>query len=323
MRRRELVGLLLMAAMPRAQAQQIGKLYRVAFVHPSYPGPWYQAFFAELHRLGYIEGQNLIVERYSGEGQTERYAELAREVVRLKPDLIFVVTTYLALHFKAATTTIPVVAITVDPVTFGLVTSLARRDSNITGVTIDGGVEIWGKRLQYLREAIPTISRVGLLAARSVWESGYVAAAREITQQAGLALLGPPLDGVIQEAEYRRIFAVMAEARVDALIVFEAPENWTYRQLIVELAEAGRLPAIYSYREHTELGGLMAYVANLADLCRRAANQVDQILRGSKPGEIPFEQATKFDLILNLKAAKALGIEISPSLLARADEVIE
>ena len=285
--------------------------------------PIFRALFQELRRLGYVEGQNLVVERYSGEGRTEYYAELARNVVRRKPDLIFAVSARLVQHFKAATTTIPVVGYTSDPVSLGLGASLARPGGNITGVVPDVGLELWDKQLQFLTEATPTASRVAYLTPRAVWDNPTGAAMRAAAQRRGITLLGALLDSPVQEGEYRRAFAVMARERADALIVNDSPENYTWQRLIVELAENARLPAVYPNRMFVELGGLMAYGTDSVDLFRYTAHQIDQILKGAKPGEIPFYEATKFELVVNLKTAKALGLTIPPSLLTVADEVIE
>ncbi len=334
MRRREFITLVGGAvAWPHAVlAQQLGKVHRIALVHPSAPvaeltetgaDPDWRVFFEELRRLGYIEGQNLVVERYSGGGRTEHYAELVAEVVRGNPDLIIAVTPPLVRRFKEATATIPIVGFTADPVTAGIVTSLARPGGNVTGVSVDAGFEIWGKRLEVLREVIPRASRVGFLAIRFSWEGNQGQALREAARRTGIALLGPPLDDPVQPPEYRRVFAAMVEQRAEALIVSDFAANFTYRQLIVELAEANRLPAIYPYRDHAELGGLMAYATATHDLMRHAANQVHRVLRGEKPGEIPYYQASIFVLIINMRTAKALGITVPPSILARADEVIE
>ena len=334
MRRREfIVGLVVAAATGRARAQQAAKVYRIAIVSTAVPvaeltetggvRAW-RAFFEELRRLGYVEGRNLVVERYSGEGRTEHYPEMVRDVVRRNPDLIHVSGNPLTLDFKAATTTIPIVAITGDPVVAGIVPSLARPGGNITGVSADAGPEIQGKRLELLKQAVPRVSRVGFLATRAMWEAPPGAGTREAAPRLGISLIGPPLDGTIQEPEYRRVFAAMAQARADALVVSGDPENYANRRLIVELAEKARLPAIYWYREFVDLGGLMAYGPDLAQLWRHSAGQVAQILRGTKPGEIPYYRETnKFALVINLRTAKALGIEMPSSLLAQADEVIE
>jgi putative ABC transport system substrate-binding protein len=264
-----------------------------------------------------------VVERYSADGRTDHYAELAREVIGRNPDLVFANTSLLVRAFKEATATVPIVGVTADPVAYGLVASLARPGGNLTGVSADAGVGIWAKRLEVLREALPAASRVGFLTYRASWEGAQGQVLREATAAAGIALLGPPLDDPIQPPEYRHVLAAMVEQRADALIVGDISNNLTYRQVIIDLADANRLPAIYPYRPYVQIGGLMAYAADLEDLYRQAGNQVDRILRGEKPGEIPYFQASTFQLIVNLKTAKALAIEMPKSLLARADEVIE
>jgi putative tryptophan/tyrosine transport system substrate-binding protein len=211
-----------------------------------------------------------------------------------------------------------------DPVTFGIVENLAHPGSNITGISSDAGPEIWGKRLDLLREATPGTSRVGFLASRSVWESPFGMASLGVAaERMGISLIGPPLEGTLREQEYRRVFEAMLQGHADALIVSDQAENFTYRRLIVELAATNGLPTIYPYREQVEVGGLMAYAPDLLDIYRRAGGYVDQILKGTKAGEIPIYLAVKFNLVINLKAAKAIGLTVPPTLLLRADEVIE
>jgi putative ABC transport system substrate-binding protein len=222
-----------------------------------------------------------------------------------------------------ATTTIPIVTIIVDPIAIGLVASVARPGGNITGITtISGGLEIIGKRVGLLVEAVPKLSTVGHLVSRPYWEDTRGAAAREAAKQAGISLKATLLSA-FNEAEYQRVFNSMQQERVDALMVSDESEHYAYRATIVELAAKGRIPTIYSYREFVEIGGLMVYSSDLADIYRRLANLVDKILGGAHPGEIPFYQPTKFELVINLKTAKALGLEMSAMLLGRADEVIE
>jgi putative ABC transport system substrate-binding protein len=315
-----------------ARAQEPTKPYRVAIVHPSASvsemsekgdSPYFPALFGELRQLGYIEGVNLIVERYSGEGREERYAEISRLVVGTKPDLIITAASRLVLSFKAATETIPIVASMADPVPYGIVASLARPGGNITGVSVEAGLEIWGKRLEVLREAVPTTSRVGFLGSRQIWELAQTNALREETKHLNISLFGPPLESPIQEGEYRRVLSEMAQEQLDGVVVSDQLEHVTYRRLIVELANNARLPTVFPYRDQFDVGGLMAYGPSLADLYRPLASYIDRILRGAKPGELPIYLASKFELLVNLKIAKALGLTIPPSLLARADEVIE
>jgi len=338
MRRRKFITLLggAVAVWPIvARAQQPAKMKRIAFVHPSAKvseissdisvsgRPYYRAFFEELSRLGYVEDQNLGVERYSGEGRPERYAELARDVVNTHPDLIFALGTPLSLDFKIATATIPIVTIIADPIAMGLVVSIARPGGNITGVTISGGLEITGKRIGLLVEAMPKLSSLSYLVSRPFWEDSRGAAVREAAKRAGISLKAALLGSAFNEAEYQRVFRSMEQDRADALMVSEDAEHVTNRATIVELAAKGRIPTIYPFREFVEVGGLMAYSIDLADIYRRAANLIDKILRGANPGDIPFYQPTKFELSINLKTAKALGLEMPAMLLGRADEVIE
>jgi len=321
-----------LAGLLAARAQQPRKQHRVAIVAASDPvaevtegggNPHYEAFLGELRRLGYVEGQNLVIERYSGEGRTAHYGELAREVVSRNPDLIFATTSLLVRHLKEATQTIPIVGFTADPVAYGIVTDLARPGGNVTGISADAGVEIWSKRLEFLREAVPKASRVGFLTYRLSWEGAQGNVLREAARAAGIEMLGPPLDDPVQPPEFERVMTLMAEQNTQAVIVGDTSINFTYRKLIVDLAKANRLPAIYPYREYLRLGGLMGYAIDSEHLLRHAADQVGRILRGEKPGEIPYYQADTFELIINLKTAKEFGIDLPSSFLARADEVIE
>jgi putative tryptophan/tyrosine transport system substrate-binding protein len=333
MRRREFITLLGGAVATwslAARAQQPAKMPRIAFVISAgkvstisvSDSPGFRAFFEELSRLGYVESQNLGVERYSGEGRTERYPELARDVVNTHPDLILTVGGRLSLDFKMATTT-PIVTMVIDPIALGLVASIARPGGNITGVTISGGLDIIGKRMGLLVEAMPKLSTVGYLASRPFWEDARGAAAREAAKRAGVTLSPAVLGTAFNEAEYQRIFTSLEQDRADALMVSEEPEHSTYRATIIELAAKGRIPTIYPLREFVEVGGLMAYSIDIADIFRRHANLIDKILKGANPGDIPFFQPTKFELSINLKTAKTLGLEMPPMLLGRADEVIE
>jgi len=332
MRRRDFVTALGSAATwpLAARAQQPAKMKRIAYVHSagnvsriSANGePFYRAFFEELSRLGYVEGQNLGVERYSGDGRTERYAVLARDVVNTRPDLILAVGGRLSLDLKSATTTIPIVTMIIDPVAMGLVPSIARPGGNITGVTIAGGLEIIGKRMGLLVEVMPKLSTVGYLASRPFWEDSRGAAVQEAAKQAGISL-SPVMLSAFDEAEYQRVFRSMEQDRANAFMVSDEPENSVRRETIVELAAKSRIPAIYPFHDYVDAGGLMAYSVDLPDISRRLANLIDKILKGADPGEIPFYQPTKFSLVINLKTAKALGLEMPAMLLGRADEVIE
>ena len=329
MRRRDFtIGLALAAAARSGRAQERVKQHRIAIVAT---GPAarihdprvraFQTFFEELGRLGDVEGQNLTIEAYSGGGRPEGYADLAREVVNRNPDLIVASTDAIARAVRAATGAIPIVWIGGDPIQAGLATSLAHPGGNITGVTVYAGTEIWGKRLQILKEAVPAASKAAYLTTR-VSQAAEGQQLRDAGQRLQISVIELPLEEVTSTA-IQRAFAEIAQQQSDAVIVNSNSLLFPYRQLIVELVEKGRLSALYPWREYVEAGGLMAYASDNRELWRRMADDVHQILNGAKPGDIPIYQATKFQFIINLKAAKALGLTISRSLLARADEVIE
>ena len=336
MRRREFLGVLGGAAVAwplAARAQQPKKQRRIAFVHSGIPadrltesaGPfWVRRFYETLRGLGDAEGDNLVVERYSAEGRSDRFAALAAEVVSRNPDVIVSNLNDLVKAFAAATATIPIVGITGDPIAVGLLTSLAHPEGNLTGVSVDAGVEIFAKRLQILKEAMPSAVKVAYLLSNSLTtgNGGLGLSFREAGQHLGIALIGN-FQPEVNDAQIRRTFAEMAQQQIDAAIVDEGGSFLAHRALIVELAEKYRLPIIYPYRDYVDLGGLMTYAPDLGELAQRLANDVHQILGGAKPGDIPFYQPTKFQLIVNLKAARALGLEIPAALVARADEVID
>src|SRR5215472_14451824 len=328
MKRRDFLIGLFLTAVCRADAREHGKPNRVAFVAPLHQADISETgdsgpLFQELRRLGYVVGQNLIVNWYAGEGRVERYGELAREVVRLKPDLVFAITTAIAQNLKEATATIPLVGIVVDPIGFGLVNNLARPGGNFTGVSVDAGIEIWGKRLELLKEVSPKLSRVGILMNKANWEGSYGRALRNAAEHLGCSLLASQPKGQLAEAEYRRLLAAMVQDGADGIVVAESSENVTNRRVIAEIVTTYRLPAIFPLRLFAASGGLISYGVDLVDLFHHAAAQIDKILKGTNPGEIPVYQATKFELVINLKTARTLNLTIPPSLLGTADEVIE
>jgi putative ABC transport system substrate-binding protein len=334
MDRRELITLLVGAAGPwplAAQAQHRARQPRIAIFHPAIPttlltetggGSAWRAFFGELRRLGYVEGQNLIIERYSAEGHHERYADLAREIVSRNPDLIVTGTNPVVIAFKQATSTIPIIAFMIDPLKAGVVTNLARPGGNLTGITLDPGIEIWWKRLEMLKQAIPTTAKASFLGMRDGWEGPSGQFLRDVSDRLGISLISIiPNTGTV--SEFERVFLAMAQEGTDAVLVSGEGDLYAHRQLIVELAEKHRLPTMCPYRDYVDAGGLMAYTVDLAELLRRLAGDVHQVLSGAIPGDIPIYQPTKFELLINLRTAKALGLHLPPALLSRADEVIE
>ena len=333
MRRRDFAtGLLLGAAARTGRAQEATKLHRIAIVISTGPvarvydptSHAFQAFWQELHRLGDAEGQNLIVDLYSGEGRPAGFADLARRVVRENPEVIVAIAGSITSAISAATETIPIVA-SGTYTGSGVLPNLARPGGNMTGVRVEEP-EIWGKRLQILKEAIPSASKTAYLDIRTHWESALGRQVREELRKASQILEISLTAMLVEEStasEYQRVFREIAPAPPDAIIASSTSELFPYLQLIVDLAEKSRLPAIYPFRDYVEAGGLMAYEPDLAELFRRMANDVHQILNGAKPGDIPIYQPTKFEFLVNLNAAKALGLSLPPALLGRADEVIE
>jgi putative tryptophan/tyrosine transport system substrate-binding protein len=285
------------------------------------PSPTFEAFRQGLRALGYVEGQNIAIESRNAEGQVERLPALAAELVRLPVDVIVTTGENAARAAQHATRTIPIViAAGADPVEAGLVASLARPGGNLTGLSLLSP-ELGGKRLELLKEAVPLASRVGVLFNPA--SRGDVHQWRE-TEGAARAL-GVQLHAleVRRAEEFERAFATAASAGVGALVVFRNFLNATHRTQILQLAAQRRLPVMSTLREFVDDGGLMSYGPSLSDSFRRAATYVDKILKGAKPADLPIEQPTKFELILNRKTAQALRITFPPTLLILADEVIQ
>ena len=323
--RREFIMLLVggAAAWPlAARAQQAGKLPTIGFLATgsrSSWGSWTDVFVERLRELGWIGGHTVAIEYRWAEGRRERFAEIAAEFVRLKVDVI-VTSGAAGIEVNRATSTIPIIlAVANDPIGDGLVTSLARPGGNVTGLSLQAP-DIAGKRLTLLREVFPGVRRLAILA-----DIGYPAAVLEM-QEAETTARTLGLEVVTLEIRQAEDIAPAFEARkgdADALFVGGGPLTTTHQLRINTLALAARLPTISVIRENAEAGALMSYGPHFPSLFRRAADYVDKVLRGAKPAEIPVEQPTKFEFIINLKTAKALGLEIPPMLLARADEVIE
>jgi putative tryptophan/tyrosine transport system substrate-binding protein len=309
-----------------AEAQPVEKMYRVGVLSSGYSGLDYvghgrQAFLERLSDLGWVVGQNLTFEPRRAEGQLDRLPGLAAELVHLNVSMILAFGNQAALAAKRATATIPIVMLAGDPVGSGLVASLARPGGNITGLTNEAGLEIFSKRLGLLKEAAPKISRVGILTNRSNTPEARMLDATAPTAQA-LRLTFLPVD-VRSPSDFDGAFAVLIRERVDALTATENPLNAEHRGSIVSFAAGNRLPTVFDERLFVDAGGLMSYGISFADLLRRLPTYMDKILRGAKPADLPVEQPTKFELVINLKTAKALGLTIPQTLLQRADHVIQ
>jgi putative tryptophan/tyrosine transport system substrate-binding protein len=316
-------GALLARVFP-ANAQPAKKVPRIGILVPGAPATASQlvaAFTQGLREHGYVEGQNVVVERRFGDNRAERISELAAELVRLKVDVIVTSTDVGIAAVKQQTQTIPIVmANSTDPVGTGFVTSLARPGGNVTGLT---GIspELSAKRLELLKEVVPGLSRVAIMWNPDV--RGAVLDYKE-TQSAArsLRLQLQPVE-LSRTDDFDRAFSTLTTGRAEALIVVGSAFTFANRDQLASLAQMNRLPSMYSQREYVDAGGLTAYGSNLADAWRRVATFVDKILKGAKPGELPIEQPTKFELDINQKTAKALGLTIPPSLLRRVDEVIQ
>jgi putative ABC transport system substrate-binding protein len=316
----------LLASPLAAEAQPAAKIARIGYLSPNlaFSPHTHEAFRQGLRDLGYVEGRDLVIEYRDAEGKFERLPALAAELVALKVDVIVAPNTVAALAAKQATRTFPIVfAGAADPVTSGLVTSLARPGGNVTGLSLLAP-QLVGKGLELLNQAVPGVSRVAVL-----WQPGNVPERTEKDRLKAAEVAARALGVRLQFVEARgpadldRAFSDMTRARAGALTVLGSSMFGAEQRRLVDLAAKNRLPAVYPWREFVDAEGLMSYGANLADNYRRAATYVDKILKGARPGDLPVEQPTKFELVINLKTAKALGLKIPQSLLVRADEIIQ
>jgi putative ABC transport system substrate-binding protein len=309
-----------------ARAQQpAGRVYRVGYLTVASRQQQLhliKAFEEGLRSLGYRVGENVVIEYRFADGEMERLPALAADLIRLGVDVIVTGANPNTVAAMKATKTIPIVMTnSIDPVGAGLVASLARPNGNVTGFAQDAGGELNGKRLELLKETLPNLSRVGIL-----WNPGVASnrsrltSMRDATQGMGLMLV--PVEARGQDA-FEQAFTTMMNERMQAFVILGDAVLFNYRGQIAEMAMRNRLPAASSFKEFAEAGLLLTYGANVQDLFRRSAVFVDKIFKGAKPADLPVEQPTKFELVVNLKTAKALGIDIPPTLLARADEVIE
>lgn len=307
-----------------AEAQEAGKVYNLGLLgttSPSATGHLLEAFKRRMRELGWTEGQNFVLEARWAEGRSDRLPGIAAELVGLKVDVIFAATNAAVVAAKHTTTTIPIVMLANDPIGSGFVETLARPGGNITGLSYDVTPETFGKHIELLKEVVPRISRAAVLLDPTYpGVQVYWKATEDAARRLGISL---------QSVEARRAddfeaaFAAMARKRAGGLVVFPGGVNFIARSQIMALAAKHRLPTISPLREWAHAGSLMSYGVSFVDLVRRATDYVDRIIRGAKPGDLPIEQPTKLELIINLKIAKALGVTIPQSLLLRADHIIE
>jgi putative ABC transport system substrate-binding protein len=324
MERRTFIGMLaceLLAVTGEIGAQSTSKLYRIGYLTAGAPpAPTLASFSNALRELGWIEGKTFVLETRYADNHLDRLPGLAAELVQLDVDVIVAIGTLAPLAAKRATSTIPIVMLAGDPVGSGIVSNLARPGGNITGTSLNSP-ELAGKRLQLLKEMLPRIATVAVL-----WNEAnpYPALVFAQTEAAGrtlgIRILSMP---VHNSSDVPKALGAALRGGAGGLITVEDPLTGSHRAQIVDFAARNRLPAMYGFREFVDVGGLLSYGAQLADLSRRGAQYVDKILKGAKPGDLPIEQPTKFELVINLKTAKALGLTIPQSILLRADEVIE
>jgi putative ABC transport system substrate-binding protein len=324
MKRRDFIMLLGGAALwpLTARAQQSSKIARIGYLSTANPrsAPNFAAFEQRLRELGYMDGQNIVIEYRDAEGDVDRLPDLAADLVRLDVNVIVTATDPATRAAKRATATIPIVmvAINYDPIALGYVDSIARPGANITGLFFQH-LELLAKRFGLFKEMLPSVSRVAVLSDSATADQlGVVEAANRSVglELQPMGLQNPPYD-------FENAFRVAMRSRAEAIIVLESASIFRGRMQIAQLAMKNRLPTSFAFREYVEVGGLVSYGVNFAAMYRRAADYADRILRGTKPVDLPVELSTKFELVMNLKTAKAIGVEIPPTLLARADEVIE
>ena len=318
----------LLAAPLGAEAQNQVPLRRIVYLNndtpcnaPNRPNVGFRAFLEGVHSLGYRDGQNVAIECRSAEGRYERLDGLAAELVRLNPAVFVASSAPASLAAKRATSTIPIVSVyTADPVGLGLVASLGRPGANVTGLSALASAYV-AKTLQLLKEAAPRTSRTGVLG--DATNPTYAIYQRELEPAGRTLRIALDFGPIHALADIEPELLAMRKRGADAFLVMHQPFTFEHRERIVNVVARLRVPAVYGGREAVEVGGLMSYAASVADVHRRAATYVDKILKGVKPADLPVEQPTKFDLVINLKTAKALGLTIPPSLLGRADEVIQ
>jgi len=324
MRRREFIALfcgVMSASTLAASAQQAARIYRIGYLAGSNRTPQVDAFLQGLHDLGYVEGENLAIEYQLAAGQIQRLPEMAADLVRLKVDIIVAGTSLAALPAKKATTTIPIVVLAShDGVGTGLFASLARPGGNITGIE-SLAPDIDAKRIEFLKGVLPTISRLVLLyTPTDPGSERHFGNANEAARALSSAVSKIE---VRTPADFDAAFAALLRDRPDAVLVVTDALTFLARKRIVDFSTEHGIPMIFEFKEFVELGGLLSYGPSLGDIWRRGAYYVDKILKGAKPDDLPVEQPTKFELVINVKTAKALGLTVPPSLLAIADEIIE
>ena len=303
---------------------------RLAIVHPSEPpqnltranGNLVGNTLRRLEKSGFVEGQTLEIERYCALGSTDMLRTLAAAAVQSHPDVILAISGKTVSELKRLTDTVPIVGVMSDPVAYGVVSSLSHPGGNVTGASVDPGIDIWVKRMALLKEAVPGLKRVFFVAPDTTWTTAVGRSVRAAAGTIGVELVGPPVENPHHETDYAKAFFGVAD-RAEAVLVSSAAENRTFGPQIVKLAEASRLPALFPYRNYVVEGGLMAHDIDLTDIWNRVADQIVGIFKGDKPGDLPIYQPKRFRFVINMAAAKVIDFEFSRNLIAMADEVLD
>jgi len=332
MQRRQVLSLATGMALlfKHSEAKAAEKTYRIALVHPSRALTqmnkdghiYFRVFLEELEKRGYVEGKNLSVARFSAEGAADKYELISKEAVESKPDVIATSSDRIVLALSKLTHTIPILGFMTDPVAYRVASSISHPGGNVSGVMVNPSLDIWKKRVEYLKEIAPETRQIFVLSARSLWESPAIASIREAIEQSGCTMVGPPVESPHREPQYQAAFSEAAKT-AQACIVSTSLENLSNKELVVRLATEHRLASIYPVREYVDAGGLIAHDVDLPGLWVQLARQTSLALAGTSVADMPFYQPFRLRLIINLKAADEIEVKVPADLLARADEVID
>ena len=332
MKRRQVLSLTVgMACLfSRNRAEGADKTYRIALVSPNRSVSqmarnghrYFKTFFDELERRGFSEGKNLSISRFSAEGNADKYEPIAREAIESKPDIVVTSSDRIVMHLRGLTNTIPILSFMTDPIAYHVADSLAHPGGNVSGVVVNPSLDIWKKRVEYLKDIVPNVRQIFVLSAQSFWDSPAIANVRESIEQSGCTMIGPPVGNPHREPQYRLAFSEAAKT-AHACIVSTSVENLFNKDLVVRLANEHKLVTIYPFREYVDAGGLIAHDVDIANLWVQIARQTSETLAGMSVGNIPFYQPYQLRLIVNLRTADEIGVNIPAGLLARADEVLD
>lgn len=312
----------------QSKARSAGKTYRISLLNPNYPTQrmtkngaiYYKVFFEELEKRGYSEGRNLFVDRYSAEGVAEKYELISKEAFETKPDVFVTSSDRIVLSLHKLTTTIPILSFMTDPISYHVADSLSHPGGNVSGVMVNPSLDIWKKRVEYLKQMNPNAKEIFVLSARSFWGSPAIANIRDAIEQSGCTMVGPPVESPHREQQYQAAFSEAAKT-ANACIVSTSVENLYNKEIVVRLAAQHKMACIYAMREYVDVGGLIAHDIDIPKLWAQIAKQTSELFAGANVADMPFYQPYQLRLIINLKAADEIGVIVPADLLARADEI--